>query len=74
MHQQGRFYKLSSGRASHFENIKPHNTSTEDWSIPEDMEEGDYLIMDSACKVNEKGTREKKEGNEALGKVTSPPL
>ena len=71
MHQQGRFYRLKSGRASH---IKPHNPSTEDWSIPEDMEEGDYLIMDAACEVNEEGIRGKNDGNEALGEVTSPPL
>ena len=74
MHQQGRFYRLKSGRASHFENIKPHNPSTEDWSIPENMEEGDYLIMVAACEVNEEGTREKNDGNEALGEVSSPPL
>ena len=40
----------------------------------EDMEEGDYLMMDPAYEVNEKGTREKNDGNEALGEVTSPPL
>ena len=57
VHQEGRFYRLSAGRAAHYENIKPHNPSTEDWCIPADMEEGDYLMMDSA--VNEKGTREK---------------
>ena len=30
--------------------------------------------MDPACEVNEKSTREKNDGNEALEKVTSPPL
>ena len=30
------------------------------------MEEGDYLMMDPACEVNEKGTREKNEGNEVV--------
>ena len=30
VHQEGRFYRLSTGRASHYENIKPHNPSTED--------------------------------------------
>ena len=45
MHQEGRFYRLSTGRAAHYENIKPHNPSTEDWCIPQDMEEGDYLMM-----------------------------
>ena len=58
VHQEGRFYRLSTGRAAHYENIKPHNPSTEDWCIPADMEEGDYLIMNPACEVNEKGTRE----------------
>ena len=72
--QQGRFYRLSTGRAAHYENIKPHNPSTEDWCIPADMEEGDYLMMDPACEVNEKGTREKNDGNEVIEKGTSTPL
>ena len=38
------------------------------------MEEGDYLMMDPAGEVNEKGTREKNDGNEALEEGTSPPL
>ena len=65
LHQEGRFYRLSTGRAAHYENIKPHNPSTEDWCIPADMEEGDYLMIDPACEVFEKGTREtnnEKEG------------
>ena len=74
VHQEGRFYRLSTGRAAHYENIKPHNPSTEDWCIPADMEEGDYLIMDSAGEVNEKGTREKNDGNEAIEEGTSTPL
>ena len=53
------FYRLSTGQAAYFENIKPHNQSKEDWCIPEDMEGCDYLMMDPACEVNEKGTREK---------------
>ena len=48
--------------------------STEDWCIPEDMEEGNYLMMDPACEVNEKGTREKNDGNAALEEGSSPPL
>ena len=56
VHQEGRFYRLSTGPAAHYENIKPHNPSTENWCIPADMEEGDYLMMDPACEVNEKGT------------------
>ena len=31
VHQEGRFYRLSTGRAAHYEYIKPHNPSTEDW-------------------------------------------
>ena len=29
VHQEGRFYRLSTGRAAHYENIKPHNPSTQ---------------------------------------------
>ena len=55
--QEGRFYRLSTGRAAHFENIKPHNPSTEDWCIPAGMEEGDYVMMDPACEIEKKFTR-----------------
>ena len=71
VHQERRFYRLSTGRALHFENIKPHTPSTEDWCKPEDMEDGDYLMMDTACEVHEIGTS---DGNEALEEGTSPPL
>ena len=64
--QGGLFYRLSTGRAAHYENIKPHNASSEDWCIPADMQEGDYLIVDPACEVNEKGTRDKSDGNEVV--------
>ena len=74
VHQEGPFYRLSTGRAAHYENIKPHNPSTEDWCIPADMEEGDYLMMDPACEVNEKGTREKNDGNEVIEEGTNTPL
>ena len=67
-------WRSSHKPAAHFENIKPHNPSTENWCIPEDMEEGDYMMMDPACEVNVKGTREKNDGNEALEEGTSPPL
>ena len=40
VHQEGRFYRLSTDRAAHYENNKPHNPSTEDWCIPADIEEG----------------------------------
>ena len=46
VHQGGHFYRLRTGRAAHYENIKPHNASSEDWCIPADMQEGDYLIVD----------------------------
>ena len=59
VHREGRFYRLSTGGAAHYENFKPHNPSTEDWCIPADMEEGDYLMLDPACDVNEKSTSEK---------------
>ena len=68
---EGSFYILSFGRAAPFE---PHNPSTEDWCIPEDMEEGDYLMMEPASEFNERGTREKNDGNEALKEGTSLPL
>ena len=66
VHQQGRFYRLSTGRAAHYENLKPHVPSPEDWCIPKDMEGLEYLLLEPACEVNEKGTREKNDGNEDL--------
>ena len=62
VHQEGRFYRLKTDGATHYEKIKPHNPSTQDWCIPAGMEEGDYLMMDPACEVNEKGTRGKMMG------------
>ena len=62
LHQEGRFYRLSTGGAAHYENIKPHNPLTEDGCVPADMEEGDYLMIDPACEVNEKSTRGKNDG------------
>ena len=74
VHQEGRVYRLSTGRAAHYKNIKPHNPSTEDWCIPADMEEGDSLMMGPACEVNEKGTRGKNDGNEVVEEGSNPPL
>ena len=74
VHQEERFYRLSTGRAAHYENIKPYNPSTEDWCIPADLEEGGLSMMDPACEVNEKGTREKNDGNEVVEEGTSIPL
>ena len=72
MHQGGRFYRLSTGRAAHYENIKPHNASSEDWCIPAHMQEGDYLIVYPACEVNERGTRDKNDGNEVVDDCDLP--
>ena len=66
VHQQGRFYRLSTGRAAHYENLKPHVPSPEDWCIPQDMEVLEYLLVEPACEVNKKGTREKNDGNKNL--------
>ena len=74
VHQGEHFYRLNTGRAAHYENIKPQNPSTEDWCIPADMEDGDYLMMDPACEVNEKGTRDKNDGNEVVEKRTNTPM
>ena len=64
VHQQGGFYRLSTGRAAHYENLKPHVPSPEDWHVPQNMEGLEYLLVEPACEVNEKGTREKNNGNE----------
>ena len=36
------------------------------------MQEGDYLIVDSACEVNERGTRDKNDGNEMVDDCDLP--
>ena len=36
------------------------------------MQEGDYLIVDPACEVNERGTRYKNDGNEVLDNCDLP--
>ena len=72
VHHEGRFYRLSTGRATHYENKKPHNPSTDDWCIPTDKEKGG--LSDDACKVNEKGTRGKNDGNEVVEEGSSPLL
>ena len=59
VHQQGRFYRLSTGRAAHYKNLKPHVPSPEDWCVPQNMEGLEYIRVEPACEVNEKGTREK---------------
>ena len=64
VHQQGRFYRLSTERAAHYENMKPQVPSSEDWCVTQNMEGLQYLLVEPACEVNEKGTREKRDGNE----------
>ena len=66
LHQQGRFYRLNTWRAAHYENLKPHVLSPEDWCAPQNMEGLEYLLVEPAWEVNEKGTREKNDGNEDL--------
>ena len=66
VHQQGRFYPFSTERAAHYENLKPHVPSPEDWCVPQNMEGTEYLLVELACEVNEKGTREKKGRNEGM--------
>ena len=64
VHQQGQFYRLSTGRAAHYENLKPHVQLPENWCVPQNMEGIEYLLVEPACEVNEKGTREMNDGNE----------
>ena len=64
VHQQGRFYRLSTRRSAHYENLKPHVPSPEDWCVPQNMEGLEYLIVETASEVNEKGAREKNDGKE----------
>ena len=66
VHQKGRFYRLSTGRAAHYENLTPHVPSPEDWCVPQNLEGLKYLLVEPACEVNEKGTKEKNDGNEGL--------
>ena len=67
-HEQGRFYRLSTRRAAHYENLKPHVQLPEDWCVPQNMEGLEYLLVEPACEVNEKGTREKNDGNENVSR------
>ena len=69
VHQLCRFHRLSPGRAAHYENLKPHVPSPEGWCVPQNVEGIEYLIVESAYEVNEKGTREKNDGkeNESMG-------
>ena len=46
------------------EKLKPHVPSLEDWCVPQNMEGLEYLLIEPACEVNDKGNREKNDGNE----------
>ena len=72
MRQGGSFYRLSTRRAAHYENIKKHNASSEDWYIPADMNDEDYLIVDPACDVSERDTSDKNDGNEVADDCDLP--
>ena len=71
VNQGGRF-RLSTGRPAHYENIKPHNASMEDWCIPADMNDEEHLIVDPACDLNEKSTCDKNDGIEVVNDCDLP--
>ena len=50
----------------HYENQKPHVPSPEDWCVPQNMEGLENRLVEPACEVNEKGTREKNDDNEEV--------
>ena len=66
VHQQDGFYRLSTESAAHYENLKPHVPSPEDWCVPQNIEGLEYLPAETACEVNKIGTREKNGGNEEV--------
>ena len=66
VHQGGRFDRLSTGCAAHYEKIKPHKARLEDWCISMDVHEDDYLIVDHACELNKRATHEKNHGNDVV--------
>ena len=48
----------------------PHQRSVA--SITADKHEEDYLLVDPACEVNERGTRDKNDGNEVVDECDLP--
>ena len=64
--QSRSFLSIEHRTSSSLRKKKPHNASSEDWCIPADMLEGDYLIVDPTCEVNKRGTRDKNDGNEVV--------
>ena len=53
-------------RASGITSLKPHVPSPDDCRVPQNMEGLEYLLVEPACEVNEKGTRVKNDGNEVV--------
>ena len=43
----------------HYENLKPHVSSPEDWCIPQNMKGLEYLLVEPACEANEKAAERK---------------
>ena len=71
VHQEGRFYRLSTGP----ERTLSHTTYRQKTGVYlQTWKRGDYLMMDPAWEVNEKGTRENNNGNEVVEEETSPSL
>ena len=58
VHQGGRFYRFSTGRAPHYENIKPHHQKTG--------------VFQLTCMLNERGTRDKNDGKEVVDNCDLP--
>ena len=63
VHQQGQFYRLSTGRAAHYEKLKHHVPNL---FVPQNMEGLEYQLVERPCEVNEKATREKYDGNKNM--------
>ena len=59
VHQKGRFYCLSTGRAAHYENLKTHVPTPENWCVPQNMEGLEYLLVEPGFEVNKRGTERK---------------
>ena len=71
VHQEGRFYRLSTGRATR---TLRHTIHDDRRLVYMTWKKGDYLMMDPVCEVNEKGTREKNDGNEVKEEETNTPM
>ena len=68
MHHGGPFYRLAQEERlikKTSNSTMPHQRTGAS-QRPADMQEGDCLIVDLACEVNERGTRDKNDGNEVV--------